>query len=156
MKFSMNGALTIGTLDGANVEIREEVGDDNFFLFGLTVEQVKELRARGYNPWEYYRRDRELKAVVDAIASGVFSPGHPRLFEPVVHAFLNGGDPYLCLADFRSYVDCQSEVDLVYRDKERWTKMAILNVARTGKFSSDRTIREYAGAIWDVGPVPVK
>jgi starch phosphorylase len=156
MKFAMNGALTVGTLDGANVEIREEVGAENFFLFGLTVEQVKELRARGYNPWEYYRRDRELKAVVDAIGSGVFSPSNPRLFEPVVQAFLNGGDPYLCLADFRSYVDCQAEIDAVYRDEERWTRMAILNVARTGKFSSDRTIREYAREIWDVKPVPVR
>jgi starch phosphorylase len=155
MKFAMNGALTIGTLDGANVEIREEVGPENFFLFGLTVDQVKELRRRGYNPWEFYRGDRELKAVIDAIASGVFSPAQPKLFEPVVNAFLNGGDPYLCLADFRSYLDCQAEVDLVYRDPERWTKMAILNVARTGKFSSDRTIREYAEEIWGVKPVKV-
>ena len=155
MKFAMNGALTIGTLDGANVEIREEVGAENFFLFGLTVDQVKELRRRGYNPWEYYRADRELKAVLDAIAGGTFSPGKPRLFEPVVNAFLNGGDPYLCLADFRSYLDCQAELELAYRDQERWTKMAILNVARTAKFSSDRTIREYAEEIWDVKPVPV-
>jgi starch phosphorylase len=155
MKFALNGALTIGTLDGANVEIREEAGPENFFLFGLTVDQVKELRRRGYNPWEYYRGDRELKAVVDAIASGTFSPAQPRLFEPVVHSLLNGGDPYLCLADFRSYLDCQGEVDLVYRDRERWTKMAILNVARMGKFSSDRSIREYAEEIWKVKPVPV-
>jgi starch phosphorylase len=155
MKFALNGALTIGTLDGANVEIREEVGAESFFLFGLTVDQVKELRRRGYNPWEYYRGDRELKAVLDAIAGGTFSPGQPRLFEPIVHSLLNGGDPYLCLADFRSYLDCQGEVDLAYRDRERWTKMAILNVARMGKFSSDRSIREYAEEIWDVKPVPV-
>jgi starch phosphorylase len=155
MKFALNGALTIGTLDGANVEIREEAGAENFFLFGLTVDQVKELRRRGYNPWEHYRGDRELKAVVDAIASGTFSPGQPRLFEPIVHSLLNGGDPYLCLADFRAYLDCQGEVHRVYRDPERWTRMAILNVARMGKFSSDRAIREYADEIWKVRSVPV-
>ncbi|HET7755077.1 MAG TPA: glycogen/starch/alpha-glucan phosphorylase [Anaeromyxobacteraceae bacterium] len=155
MKFAMNGALTIGTLDGANVEIREEVGAENFFLFGLTVEQVKELRKRGYNPWEYYRRDRELKDVLDAIAGDTFSPGEPRLFQPIVDSLLNGGDPFLVLADFRSYVECQEEVAKAYLDADRWTRMAILNVARTGKFSSDRTIREYADEIWGVRPVRV-
>jgi glycogen phosphorylase len=156
MKFAMNGALTIGTLDGANVEIREEVGAENFFLFGLTVEQVKELKRRGYNPWEYYRQNRELKAVIDAIAGGTFSPGQPRLFQPVVDSLLNGGDPYLCLADFGSYVAMQEEVSKAYRDAERWTRMAILNVARTGKFSSDRTIQQYAEEIWGVSPVKVR
>ena len=155
MKFALNGALTIGTLDGANVEIREEVGAENFFLFGLTVDQVKELKHRGYDPWEYYRSDRELKAVIDAISGGVFSPGQPRLFEPIVSSWLNGGDPFLCLADFRAYLDCQAEVDRTYRDPDRWTKMAILNVARMGKFSSDRAIREYAEEIWKAEPVPV-
>jgi starch phosphorylase len=155
MKFAMNGALTIGTLDGANVEIRDEVGAENFFLFGLTVEQVKDLRRRGYDPWEYYRQNRELKAVVDAIACGTFSPGQPRLFQPVVDSLLNGGDPYLCLADFASYVRCQEELSKTYLDQERWTKMAILNVARMGKFSSDRSIREYAEGIWKVQPVKV-
>jgi glycogen phosphorylase len=155
MKFAMNGALTIGTLDGANVEIREEVGAENFFLFGLTVEQVKELKRRGYDPWEYYRQNRELKAVVDAIAGGTFSPGQPRLFQPIVDSLLNGGDPYLVLADFASYVACQDEVSKAYRDAERWTRMAILNVARTAKFSSDRTIREYADEIWKVRSVRV-
>ncbi|HET9598525.1 MAG TPA: glycogen/starch/alpha-glucan phosphorylase, partial [Anaeromyxobacteraceae bacterium] len=153
MKFSMNGALTIGTLDGANVEIREEVGADNFFLFGLTVEGVKDLKRRGYDPWEFYRRDRELKAVIDAIASGTFSPGQPRLFQPVVDTLLNGGDPYLCLADFGDYVRCQQEVSQAWLDPERWTRMAILNVARMGKFSSDRSIQEYADDIWNVKPV---
>jgi len=153
MKFAMNGALTIGTLDGANVEIREEVGAENFFLFGLTVEQVAALRKRGYDPWEYYRNDRRLKAVIDAVASGVFSPGEPALFRPVVESLLNGGDPYLVLADFAAYCAAQDEVDKAYRDPERWTRMAILNVARTGKFSSDRTIREYAEEIWRVRPV---
>ena len=155
MKFTMNGALTIGTLDGANVEIREEVGPENFFLFGLTVEQVKELKRRGYDPWEYYRQNRELKAVIDAIAGGTFSPGQPRLFQPVVDSLLNGGDQYLCLADFASYVQCQEEVSKAYLDPERWTRLAILNAARTGKFSSDRTIRQYADEIWRVSPVKI-
>ncbi len=155
MKFAMNGALTIGTLDGANVEIREEVGPENFFLFGLDVEEVKALRARGYDPWEFYRRDPELKGVVDALASGVFSPREPRLFQPVVDALLNGGDTWLVLADFRAYLEAQERVSRAWLDVERWTRMAILNVARTGKFSSDRTIRQYAEEIWNVGPMPV-
>jgi starch phosphorylase len=155
MKFQMNGALTIGTLDGANVEIREEVGPENFFLFGLTVEQVKELRKKGYDPWEFYRRDRELKAVMDAIASGMFSPKEPRLFQPIVDSLLNHGDAWLVLADFRAYLDTQDQVSKAYLDVERWTRMAILNVARSGRFSSDRTIRQYAEEIWGVGPLPV-
>jgi glycogen phosphorylase len=155
MKFAMNGALTIGTLDGANVEIREEVGAENFFLFGLTVDEVKALKRGGYDPWEYYRRDRHLKEVVDAIAGGTFSPGQPRLFQPVVDSLLNGGDPYLVLADFASYTACQEQVSKAYQDEDRWTRMAILNVARSGKFSSDRTIREYAEDIWKVTPVKV-
>ncbi len=153
MKFALNGALTVGTLDGANVEIREEVGDDNFFLFGLTVEGVTALRKRGYDPWEWYRNDRRLKQVIDAIASGVFSPGEPGLFRPVVESLLNGGDPYLVLADFAAYCACQDEVEKAYRDPVRWNEMAILNVARTGKFSSDRTIQQYADEIWNVVPV---
>jgi glycogen phosphorylase len=156
MKFAMNGALTIGTLDGANVELRDEVGAENFFLFGLTVDGVKELRRRGYNPWEHYRQNREIKAVVDAIAGGTFSPGQPRLFQPVVDSLLNGGDPYLCLADFASYVQTQEEVSRAYLDAERWTRMAIFNVARTGRFSSDRTIEQYADEIWGVSPVKVR
>ena len=150
MKFALNGALTVGTLDGANVEIREEVGAENFFLFGLTVEQVAALRRSGYQPWEWYRGDRRIKAVLDAVASGVFSPGEPGLFRPIVDSLLNGGDPYLVLADFAAYCAVQEEVDAAYRDPERWTRMAILNVARSGKFSSDRTIREYADEIWKV------
>ncbi len=154
MKFAMNGALTIGTLDGANVEIREEVGPENFFLFGLTVEQVKELK-RHYDPWEFYRRNDELKGVVDAIAGSTFSPGQPRLFQPIVDSLLNGGDPYLCLADFAAYVQCQEEVAKAYLDPERWSRMAVLNVSRTGWFSSDRTIGEYAEQIWGVKPIKV-
>ena len=155
MKFALNGALTVGTLDGANVEIREEVGPENFFLFGLTVEQVAALKRRGYDPWEFYRNDRRLKGVLDAVASGAFSPGEPSLFRPIVDSLLNGGDPYLVLADFAAYCACQDEVERAYRDPDRWSRMAILNVARSGKFSSDRTIREYAEGIWGVEPVRV-
>jgi glycogen phosphorylase len=155
MKFAMNGALTIGTLDGANVEIREEVGPENFFLFGLDVEQVRALRQAGYEPWEHYRKDRELKAVIDAIGSGMFSPKEPRLFQPIVDSLLNGGDTWLVLADFRAYLEAQERVAQAWLDVENWTRMAILNVARTGKFSSDRTIRQYAEEIWRVVPLPV-
>jgi len=155
MKFALNGALTIGTLDGANVEIREAVGAENFFLFGLTVPEVQELRRRGYNPWDWYRGDADLKAVVDAIATGVFSPGEPSLFQPLVDSLLNGGDPYLVLADFRAYVNAQDEVSRAWLDYERWTRMAILNVARTGRFSSDRTIRQYASGVWNLSPIPI-
>jgi starch phosphorylase len=156
MKFALNGALTVGTLDGANVEIREEVGAENFFLFGLTVEQVAALKKRGYSPWEWYRNDRQLKGVLDALAGSVFSPQEPGLFRPVVESLLNGGDPYLVLADFAAYLAVQEEVEKAYLDQERWTRMAILNVARSGKFSSDRTIREYAGEIWGITPVAVE
>jgi starch phosphorylase len=155
MKFALNGALTIGTLDGANVEIREAVGAENFFLFGLTVPEVQELRRRGYKPWDWYRGDADLKAVVDAIATGVFSPGEPSLFQPVVDSLLNGGDPYLVLADFRAYLNAQDEVSRAWLDYERWTRMSILNVARTGRFSSDRTIRQYADSVWNLLPIPV-
>jgi len=156
MKFALNGALTIGTLDGANVEIREEVGAENFFLFGLTVDQVSSLRRRGYDPVAYYHNDRRLKGVLDALAGGVFSPEEPGLFRPVVDSLLGGGDPYMVLADFSAYCACHEEVERAYRDPERWTRMAILNVARSGKFSSDRTIREYAEQIWRVEPVRVQ
>jgi starch phosphorylase len=156
MKFQLNGALTVGTLDGANVEIREEVGAENFFLFGLTVEQVMELKKGGYDPWEWYRNDRRLKRVLDALAGDTFSPGEPGLFRPIVDSLLNGGDPYLVLADFASYLAVQDQVSEAYQDPERWTRMAILNVARFGRFSSDRTIREYAEEIWGVRPVRVE
>src|SRR3954452_25117701 len=147
MKFALNGALTIGTLDGANIEIREEVGEENFFLFGLTADQVQDLWRRGYRPRDHYEQDAELKAVLDLIWSGFFEPDHPELFRPLVQSLLDH-DPYLLLADFRSYVECQAAVGKAYQDPDRWTKMAILNIARMGKFSSDRTIREYARDIW--------
>jgi len=154
MKFTLNGALTIGTLDGANVEIREEVGAENFFLFGLTADQVAERRRSGYNPHSLYEADAELRAALDSIASGVFSEGDGSIFRPLVDDLL-GRDPYLCLADYRAYVNTQSAVDRAYRDRARWAKMSILNVARAGKFSSDRAIREYCTDIWKVEPVPM-
>jgi glycogen phosphorylase len=155
MKLALNGALTIGTLDGANVEIREEVGDENIFIFGMTVEEVDALRTKGYNPWDYYQRDEELRAVIDWLGSDYFTPGEHGAFHVLHHSLLAGGDPYMVLADYRAYVDCQARVDVAYRDKARWARMAILNTARTGKFSSDRTIREYAKDIWGLKPVPV-
>jgi starch phosphorylase len=154
MKFALNGALTIGTLDGANVEIREEVGAENFFLFGLKVDEVQALRRQGYSPWDWYRRDPNIRAVLDALAGDIFSPGEPGLFRPIVDSLLDGGDPYLCLADFAAYLACQDQVSLAWLDQERWNRMAILNTARSGKFSSDRTIREYADEIWKVVPTP--
>ena len=154
MKFSMNGALTIGTLDGANVELRTEVGADNFFLFGLTAQQVEGLRGEGYRPRDYYERDPELAVVIDLIRSGFFSRGDTELFEPLIRGLLDY-DPYFVLADFAAYLECQRHVGDVYRDSERWTRMSILNAARTGKFSSDRTIREYCRDIWHVESVPI-
>jgi starch phosphorylase len=155
MKFSLNGALTIGTLDGANIEIREEVGAENFFLFGLTAEQVNELKGKGYDPKQVYDSDPELREAVDQIASGRFSRGDRTLFKPLVDSLMVD-DPYLLFADYRSYVECQDQVSLVYQDQLKWTRMAILNVARMGKFSSDRSIKEYCEEIWKVAPVTVK
>jgi starch phosphorylase len=155
MKFSLNGALTIGTLDGANVEIREEVGADNFFLFGLTAEQVYELKAKGYNPREYYDSDPELREAVDQISSGSFSRGDRNLFKPLVDSLFHG-DPYLLFADYGSYVGSQNQVSLAYDDQAKWTRMSILNVARMGKFSSDRSIKEYSDKIWKAHPMMVK
>ena len=155
MKLSLNGALTIGTLDGANVEIGEEVGAENIFIFGLTVEQVAALWAKGYNPWDLYNADEELRAVIDWLGSDYFTPGESGAFGAVHHSLLQGGDPYLLLADFRSYCDAHARVDAAYRNPKLWAKMAILNTARMGKFSSDRTIREYAKEIWKLKPVKV-
>jgi starch phosphorylase len=155
MKFSMNGALTIGTLDGANVEIREEVGADNFFLFGLTAEEVQRVKQAGYRPGDLYRDNAEIGAALDLIASGLFSHGDRDLFRPLVDRLINR-DEYLALADFPAYAECQARVGDVYRDEQRWTRMSILNVARIGKFSSDRTIAEYCRDIWRVGPVPIE
>jgi starch phosphorylase len=154
MKFSMNGALTIGTLDGANIEIRDEVGAENFFLFGLSAPEVYALKAKGYRPMDYYHANQGLKDVIDLIRSGFFSRGDPELFRPLMDGLLYQ-DPYLLLADFQSYIDCQNKVSEAYRDTDRWVRMSILNTARSGKFSSDRTIREYCSDIWRVKPVPI-
>jgi starch phosphorylase len=151
MKLSMNGALTIGTLDGANIEIREEVGAENFFLFGLNADQVAKVKTEGYHPYDFYHGDPELKASIDLINSGLFSHGDTELFRPLTNHLLQH-DEYLLLADYRAYVDCQQEVDHAYRDPAHWTRMSILNVARMGKFSSDRAILEYAKHIWHVEP----
>jgi starch phosphorylase len=154
MKFCMNGALTIGTLDGANIEIRDEVGADNFFLFGLNAPEVYALKSGAYRPMDYYNANQGLREVIDLIRSGFFSRGDTELFRPLMDGLLYH-DPYLLLADFQSYLDCQSRASEAYADTERWTRMSILNTARSGKFSSDRTIREYCADIWRVNPVPI-
>ncbi|CAA6604387.1 glycogen phosphorylase [Rhodospirillaceae bacterium LM-1] len=150
MKLSLNGALTIGTRDGANIEIAEEVGEENVFFFGLSAQEVQDTRHLGYNPWDVYNKDPELKQALDQIASGVFSPDQPDRFRPIFDALTHGGDFYMLLADFAAYCEAQSKVDDLYRDSEGWTRKAILNVARMGKFSSDRTVSEYAEHIWNV------
>jgi len=155
MKFALNGALTIGTLDGANIEIRELVGPENFFLFGLNAEEVMALKASGYRPYEWYASNPSLKRAVDAIASGVFSRGDASLFRPLLESLLSR-DEYLVFADYQAYIDCQERVSQAYLDQEAWTRMSILNTARTGYFSSDRTIREYARDIWKLKPVRVE
>jgi glycogen phosphorylase len=155
MKFALNGALTIGTLDGANVEIGEEVGNDNIFIFGLNADEVQKIKYSGYNPREYYHSNADLRKVIDMIKSGFFSPEQPDLFKPIVRSLLDQGDTYMLMADFEDYVRCQQEVSQAYKDEEKWTTMAILNVARMGKFSTDRTIKEYAEEIWDIKPIEI-
>ena len=152
MKFALNGAVTIGTMDGANVEIREEVGDDNIFIFGLTADQVNQLKPH-YNPWDRYSSNGELKRVLDMIASGAFSPNDRSLFSPIFGSLLQGGDRYLLLEDYASYIEAQHRGDESYRNAAAWTKMSIMNVAKMGKFSSDRTIQQYADEIWGLKPV---
>jgi glycogen phosphorylase len=154
MKFALNGAVTIGTMDGANIEIREEVGDDNIFIFGLTAAEVAALRPH-YDPWEYYRANPELARVLDMIRDDAFSRGEPGLFRPIVDSLLAGGDRYFLLADYASYIGCQERAARAYRDQDAWTRRSILNVAHMGKFSSDRTIRQYAEEIWRLDPVRV-
>lgn len=150
MKFALNGALTIGTLDGANVEILEEVGDENIFIFGLKVDEIEDLRRAGYSPWEYYSKNEELKQVVDQVRSGFLSPSQPDLFGSIGHALLEGGDYYMLLADYEAYAKAQKEVEKLYKKPADWYKLAIHNVARIGKFSSDRTISDYASEIWGI------
>jgi glycogen phosphorylase len=155
MKFAMNGALTIGTLDGANIEIRDAVGAENFFLFGLTADQVVTLKAEGYNPYHYYQSNPLLKDAIDLIASGHFSQGDASLFRPLLDKLLYH-DPYLLLADYQAYIDCQQTVSQAYSDTDGWTRKAILNSVRMGPFSSDRSIREYCDEIWKVSPFPIQ
>jgi starch phosphorylase len=155
MKFALNGALTIGTLDGANIEIRQAVGEENFFLFGLTADEVRAQRAAGYHPWNYYQSNPHLREAIDQINSGRFSRGDANLFRPLVDSLMKY-DPYLVFADYQAYVDCQEQVSKAYSDRDKWTRMSILNTARMGKFSSDRAIREYCGKIWNAEPVKVE
>jgi starch phosphorylase len=154
MKFSMNGALTIGTLDGANIEIREAVGAENFFLFGLTAEEARRQLAEGYRPHDIYAANDELRAAIDLINSGVFSHGDRELFVNLTGKLLHE-DPFLVLADFAAYLDKQDEVGSAWCDRDRWTRMSVLNVARMGHFSSDRAVREYAERVWHVAATPV-
>jgi starch phosphorylase len=152
MKMALNGALTIGTLDGANVEIKEEVGAENIFIFGLTTAEVAATKANGYNPRDYYDSNPELKKVLDMIADGYFSVDEPGRYQAIVDNLLNNGDQYLLLADYASYIAAQEQVSKLYQSPEEWTRMAILNVANMAKFSSDRAIGDYAKNIWHVSP----
>jgi starch phosphorylase len=155
MKFALNGALTIGTLDGANVEMRENVGADNIFIFGHTTPEVADIRAEGYQPRAIYEGNPGLKRVLDAIVAGDFSPDAPARFQQIFDTLVNWGDHYLLLADFDSYVQTQGLVDALYKDPYAWAKKAILNVAGMGPFSSDRTIAQYVDEIWRTKPVVV-
>ncbi len=153
MKLSLNGALTIGTLDGANIEIREEAGEENFFLFGLNAAEADELRSRGYQPRSWYEGNEQLRVAIDQIAAGAFSNGNSTLFRPLVDNLLKR-DEYLLLADYQSYIECQDRISAAFRNKKKWTEMSILNVARMGQFSSDRSIREYCEKIWKTKAIP--
>ena len=155
MKFALNGAVTIGTLDGANVEIREAVGPENFFLFGLTAEEVVERRQRGYNPYLYYEHNQGLREVVDRLAKDHFSPSEKGVFHPLLNEILSS-DRFMVMADFTSYCECQKQVATAFLNQEEWTRMAIRNMARCGRFSSDRTIRQYAEEIWEISSVPIQ
>jgi glycogen phosphorylase len=151
MKFALNGALTIGTLDGANVEIREEVGVENFFLFGLTAKEVTELKARGYRPGDYYAQNMTLRDIIDFMATGALARGDRELFRPIVENLIND-DPFLLFADYQAYIDAQERVSALWRDPRAWTRKSILNTARMGKFSSDRSIRDYCERVWKIQP----
>jgi starch phosphorylase len=155
MKLAMNGALTIGTLDGANVEIRDEVGAENFFLFGLTAAEVQAVKSSGYSPDRYYQTDAQLREAIDLISSGFFTHGDRQCLRPLVDNLLYH-DPFLVMADFAAYDQCQQRVDQIYQQPDHWTRMSILNTARMGKFSSDRSIKEYCQNIWKVSPQPIQ
>jgi len=153
MKFAINGALTLGTLDGANIEIHKAVGADHMFLFGLTAQEVAELRAKGYNPWAFHDADPELHQCLDMIGEGAFSPNDRSRYQVLRDSLLSGGDHYFVLADYRSYIDAHDRIDNRFRDADSWTRSAILNVAHMGRFSSDRAIHEYAAKIWGLTPL---
>jgi starch phosphorylase len=154
MKLALNGALTIGTLDGANVEMRNEVGAENFFIFGLTADEVAQHYAAGYNPWVHYDGNAELRQTLDMLRDGYFSPEDRDRYKPVFDQLTYHGDHYLLLADYASYIACQEQVGTLYRDPDAWARKAILNVAGMGKFSSDRTIGQYAKTIWSIEARP--
>lgn len=156
MKFSINGALTLGTMDGANIEIVEKAGVENNFIFGLSVDEVKNLKSRGYNPWDYYNSNGELKAVLDWLDTDYFTPGEPGALSSIKRSLLDGGDPFLVLADFASYQDAHVRVEKMYADKSRWAKAAIINSSKMGKFSSDRSINDYVRDIWNLKACNVK
>ncbi len=153
MKLALNGALTLGTLDGANIEIREEVGEENIFIFGLTSDEVIDRKQKGYNPWNYYHANADLRRILDMLHDGYFSPEEPERFRPIFDTLMHRGDYYMVLADYAAYLECQHRVDALYGQPEEWAKKAIINMANMGKFSSDRTIREYADEIWNVKPI---
>jgi starch phosphorylase len=155
MKLGLNGALTIGTLDGANIEMMEEVGRENIFIFGMNADEAVALQAKGYNPWDIYNANAELRQALDMINGGYFSPDDPSRFRPIFDSLTGYGDHYLLLADYGSYIACQEQVDALYRDPAEWARRAILNVAGMGRFSSDRTIGEYADRIWGVKPMRI-
>jgi starch phosphorylase len=152
MKLSLNGALTIGTLDGANVEIRDCVGEENIFIFGLTAEEVEQTRKTEYLPHKYYESNPELKQALDMIRDGYFAPKQPHIFSPLIDSLLKHGDPYRVLADFDSYVETQKKVETLYREPDSWTRKSIINSANMGSFSSDRSIRDYCRLIWGIEP----
>jgi starch phosphorylase len=152
LKFALNGALTIGTPGGMNTEISEKVGIENFFLFGMDAEEVRQRKDKGYNPMELYRGDKELKEVIDLINSGFFSKNDLPLFKPLVDSLLRR-DEYMILADYRSYVECQERAGMAFSEREKWTKMSVRTVARMGRFSSDRVVREYNEQIWHASPL---
>ena len=154
MKLALNGALTVGTLDGANIEIMEEVGNENIFIFGLNADEVMEKKQSGYNPREVYMQNAELKAVLDMVQQGFFSGPQGNLFQPILENLLDHGDPYMILADFQSFCDIQEKIGNAYLDIDTWTRKSIINVSRMGKFSSDRSIKEYAKDIWNVTVKP--
>lgn len=156
MKFALNGALTLGTLDGANIEIRQEVGAENFFLFGHTVEEIDALRKSGYNPWDYYHQHADIQRILDALKSGFFDLEEPNLYQPIWDALLTHGDRYFHLADFHSYVESQKQVEKAYRDQDRWQRMCVMNIAHMGQFSSDRAILEYCREIWHIEACPIE